>query len=64
MISSNVGGASRVPVGDWTHVVHTYREGEAKLYVNGALDGTNIKEGGPLNIKSPARLFLPLPCMQ
>lgn len=54
----NVGGASRVPVGDWTHVVHTYREGEAKLYVNGVLDGTNIKQGGPLNIKRPARLFL------
>lgn len=54
----NVGGASRVPVGEWTHVVHTYREGEAKLYVNGVLDGTNIKQGGPLNIKSPARLFL------
>ncbi len=54
----NVSGASRVPVGDWTHVVHTYREGEAKLYVNGVLDGTNIKQGGPLNIKSPARLFI------
>ncbi|MDA1017824.1 MAG: DUF2341 domain-containing protein, partial [Planctomycetota bacterium] len=54
----NVNGASRVPVGDWTQVVHTYREGEAKLYVNGVLDGTNIQEGGPLNIRTPARLFL------
>ncbi len=54
----NVGGASRVPVGDWTHVVHTYREGEARLYVNGVLDGTNIKQGGPLNIRTPARLFI------
>ena len=54
----NVSGASRVPVGDWTHVVHTYREGEAKLYVNGVLDGTNIREGGPLNIRTPARLFI------
>ena len=54
----NVGGASRVPVGDWTQVVHTYREGEAKLYVNGVLDGTNIREGGPLSIRTPARLYL------
>ncbi len=54
----NVGGASRVPVGDWTHVVHTYREGEARLYVNGVLDGTNVADGGPLNIRTPARLFL------
>ncbi|RLS76874.1 MAG: DUF2341 domain-containing protein [Planctomycetota bacterium] len=54
----NVNGASRVAVGDWTHVVHTYREGEAKLYVNGVLDGTNIREGGPLNLRTPARLYL------
>ncbi len=54
----NVSGTSRVPVGEWTHVVYTYREGEAKLYVNGVLDGANLKQGGPLNIKSPARLFI------
>ncbi|GDY09959.1 hypothetical protein LBMAG52_34450 [Planctomycetia bacterium] len=54
----NVGGASRVPVGDWTHVVHTYREGESKIYVNGVLDGTNLKQGPPLNIKGPARLWI------
>lgn len=54
----NVSGASRVPLGDWTHVVHTYREGEAKLYVNGVLDGTNTRQGGPLNIRTPARLFI------
>ncbi|MFN0126278.1 MAG: DUF2341 domain-containing protein [Verrucomicrobiales bacterium] len=54
----NVDGASRVPLGDWTQVVHTYREGEAMLYVNGALDGGNIDRGGPLNIQRPARLFL------
>ncbi|MEQ1826545.1 MAG: DUF2341 domain-containing protein [Pirellula sp.] len=54
----NVVGASRVPLGDWTHVIHTYREGEAKLYVNGVLDGSNIKQGGPLNIRTPSRLFI------
>ena len=54
----NVSGASRVSLGDWTHVVHTYREGEAKLYVNGVLDGTNTRQGGPLNIRTPARLFI------
>lgn len=54
----NVGGGSRVPLGEWTHVVHTYREGESKIYVNGALDGTNVKQGPPLNIRSPARLWI------
>ena len=54
----NVGSDSRVPLGDWTHVVHTYREGESKIYVNGKLDGTNLKQGGPLNIRTPARLWI------
>ncbi len=53
----SVAGDSRVPVGDWTHVVHTYHEGEARLYVNGVLDEVNTKQGGPLNIRNPARLF-------
>ena len=54
----SVESESRVPLGDWTHVVHTYREGESKVYVNGFLGGTNIKQGGPLNIRTPARLFI------
>ncbi len=54
----NVGSESRIPLGDWTHVVHTYREGESKIYVNGVLEGTNLKQGPPLNIRTPARLWI------
>lgn len=54
----NVGGDTRLRVGEWTHVVHTYQKGEAKLYVNGQLDGVNRSQGSPLGIKSPARLFI------
>ena len=54
----NVGSESRVPLGDWTHVVHTYREGESKIYVNGVLEGTNLKQGPTLNIRTPARLWI------
>ena len=54
----SITGTNRVPTGDWTHVVHTYRDGESRLYVNGVLDGTNITKGGPLNIRTPARLFI------
>jgi hypothetical protein len=54
----NVSGTSPIPASDWTHVVHTYREGEAKLYINGVLDAVNTKDGGPLNIRTPARLFI------
>jgi hypothetical protein len=54
----NVAGTSRVPLGEWTQVMHTYRQGESILYVNGAVDGTNTKNGPPLAIKSPARLWI------
>jgi hypothetical protein len=55
--SGNVAG-SRLPLGDWTHVVHTYRQGESVLYVNGQPVGTNSSKGSPLNIRTPARLWL------
>lgn len=54
----NVDGTAPVPMADWSQVVHTYREGEAHLYLNGALDESNISRGSPLNIRTPARLFL------
>ena len=49
---------SRLPLGDWTHVVHTYRQGESVIYVNGQPEGTNSSKGSPLNIRTPARLWL------
>ena len=54
----NVNGERRIPLDEWTHVLHTYREGEARLYVNGVLDVSNRTQGGPLNVRSPARLFI------
>lgn len=54
----NVEGSSRIPANEWTQVVHTYQKGEARIYVNGKLDGTNTRDGGPLNISSPGRLYL------
>ncbi len=49
---------SRLQLGDWTHVVHTYRQGESVIYVNGQPEGTNSSKGSPLNIRTPARLWL------
>lgn len=54
----NVAGESRLQLSEWTHVVHTYQKGEAKLYINGMLDGVNRNQGPPLAVKSPARLFI------
>lgn len=55
---ANVQSDSRINLGEWTHVVHTYQDGEAKLYINGILDGASKKQGSPLNIKSPAKLWI------
>jgi hypothetical protein len=56
--NGNVKGESRLPMSDWVHVVHTFREGESRLYLNGRLDGSSIGIGAPLNIRSPARMWL------
>ena len=55
---ADVKGRSRVPVGDWVHVMHTYEKGNSRLYVNGVLDGVSEGPSAPLKIREPARLWL------
>ena len=52
---SNVEGKSRLPLGEWIHVVHTYGDGPRRIYINGKVDG---EAGTKLDIKTPARLWL------
>lgn len=54
----NVASDAPSPLGEWTHVVHTYRQGRARLYINGQPAGENTKDGPPLRIESPARLWI------
>jgi hypothetical protein len=51
---ANVKSTNTLPVGDWIHIVHTYQSGSARLYVNGALSGTNSE--GTMNVPRPAKL--------
>jgi len=54
---ADVSSSPVVPLNTWVHVVHTYRKGESRLYVNGTLDA--IAEGGtPLSIERPARMWI------
>lgn len=55
--NGNVKGESRLPMSEWVHIAQTFREGESRLYMNGRLDGSN-KIGSPLNIRTPARMWL------
>lgn len=54
----DVASEGRLVPGEWTHVVHTFEAGEARIYINGRLDGRNAHAGSSMAIKSPARLWL------
>jgi hypothetical protein len=55
---ANVAGESKIPMSEWVHVVHTCRRGDSRVYVNGVLDGASKSTGAPLNIRSPARMWI------
>ena len=55
--AGNVETNTPLAMSQWVHVVHTFMDGKAKLYVNGVLDGEN-KGGLPLNVKTPARMYI------
>ncbi|MCX5653119.1 MAG: DUF2341 domain-containing protein [Planctomycetota bacterium] len=49
---------SSIAISEWVHVIHTYKKGDSRLYVNGRLDGVSTSEGSPLEIKSPAKAYM------
>ena len=55
---ANVASRTTLPMSQWIHVVHTYENGDSRLYVNGLLDGVSRSAGAPLAIKSPARMYI------
>jgi len=52
---ADVKGQSTLPMSQWIHVVHTYRRGDSRVYVNGRLDGATKPM---LAIKTPARMWI------
>jgi len=55
---ADVKGGSTLAPGQWVQVVHAFRNGESRVYVNGVLDGVSTNPGAPLNIKSPERMYI------
>ena len=55
---ASMAGRSAIPMSEWVHVAYVYQRGDARIYVNGALDSASKGQGTPLNIRSPARLWL------
>ncbi len=55
---ANISSSGNLGRGGWIHSAHTYRYGQSSLYVNGKPDGFSASVKNPLNIKSPAKMFL------
>ncbi len=55
---ASVDGKTRIPTGEWNHVLQTYEKGIPRIYVNGRLDIGSPVRATPLNIPSPARLWI------
>ena len=53
----NVEGTTTLPMGQWIYVVHTYQSGNARIYINGVLDGSN-SGGGTMAIQSPEKMWI------
>jgi Concanavalin A-like lectin/glucanases superfamily/Domain of unknown function (DUF2341)/Carbohydrate esterase, sialic acid-specific acetylesterase len=56
--NADVATKGRLPMSQWVHLVHTYTQGESRVYVNGQLDGVTARKDSPLNIRTPARMWL------
>ena len=56
--NGNVAGGSTLPLGPWLHVIHTYQNGDSRVYVNGVLDGASTSAAAPLAIKRPTKMWL------
>jgi hypothetical protein len=54
----NVEAKSRIPMSQWIHVAHTYRNGDSRIYVNGQLDAKPTTSGLPLAIRRPERMWI------
>jgi hypothetical protein len=55
---ANVAGKSKLPMSEWVHIVHTYKKGDSRVYVNGQLDGVTITPNAPLAIPTPAKMWI------
>ena len=55
---ADVVSEGRIPISEWSHIVHTYQQGDSRVYVNGVLSGVSTRPNSPLAIKSPARLWI------
>ena len=55
---ADVSSVGRMPMNEWIHVMHTYEQGDSRIYVNGELSNVSKTPNAPLAIKTPARFYI------
>ena len=55
---ADVASGGMLPLAQWVHVAHTYKNGDSRVYVNGVLDGVSTSAAAPLAIKQPAKMWI------
>ncbi len=55
---SGISATSKIPMNEWIHVIHTCQKGDSRLYVNGRLEDSSTRADNPLDIKSPAKMWM------
>lgn len=55
---ADVASQGRLPMNEWIHIVHTYQQGDSRIYVNGELSNASKTPNAPLALKTPARLYI------
>ncbi|QDV29183.1 hypothetical protein Spb1_10530 [Planctopirus ephydatiae] len=55
---ADVPSRGRLPMNEWIHIIHTYQQGDSRIYVNGELSNVSQTPNAPLAIKTPARFYI------
>ena len=55
---ANIASEGRLPLNEWVHIMHTYEQGDSRIYVNGELNIAAKTKDAPLAIKTPTRLYI------
>lgn len=55
---ADVSGKIAPVLGEWTQAVHSFENGDSRLYVNGLLDSESNEKSSPLKIASPSKMWI------
>jgi len=54
--AAGIKNESRLPLSQWIHVLYVFKKGDARIYINGSLDGFRTSDSVSLTMGSPAEV--------